>query len=86
MILNDFLLRQKHGNNNPHEIIPISFNMQNTLQTRYCNIGERKQGKYLIQTRSQAKSSGIIFPESIYKGINPYIRPEKQIIKLSSKA
>ena len=29
MILSDFLSREKHDNSNPHEIIPISFNMQN---------------------------------------------------------
>ena len=27
MILSDFLSRQKYDNSNPHEIIPISFNM-----------------------------------------------------------
>ena len=59
VILSDFLSRQKHDDNNPHEIIPISFNMQFILQSRYYNLGEGKVGKYLVQTRSQAKSSGI---------------------------
>ena len=83
MILNDFLSRQKHDNINPHEIIPISFIMQNLLQTRYYNIGEKKQGKYLDLTRSQAKSSGIILPKlcGIDKGIDPIIRLEKQVLK-----
>ena len=58
MILIDFLSRQKHDNSNPHGIIPISFNMQNILHSKYYNIGEGKEGKYLVQTRSQAKSSG----------------------------
>ena len=44
MILSDFLSRQKHDDSNPHEIIPILFNMQNVLQTRYYNIGEKEQG------------------------------------------
>ena len=61
MILSDFLSRQKQ-NSNPHEIIPISFNMQNILQSKYYNISEREEGKYLVQTRSQAKSSGITLP------------------------
>ena len=41
----------------------------------YCNIGERKEGKYLLQPRSQAKSSGIILPEvlGVDKGIDPNI-------------
>ena len=48
MILNDILSRQKHDDSNQHEIIPISFNMQNILYCRYYNINE---GKYLVQTR-----------------------------------
>ena len=31
MILSNFLSRQKHDDSNPHEIIPISFNMQNII-------------------------------------------------------
>ena len=31
MILSDFLSRQVHGTSNSHEIIPISFNLYNTL-------------------------------------------------------
>ena len=83
MIFSDFLSRQKQDHRNPHEIIPFSFNMQNLLQPKYYNIGERKEGKYLVQTRSQAKSSGITLPEvhGVDKGINPNIRPEKQVIK-----
>ena len=54
IILSDFLSREKNDNSNPHEIIPISFNMQNILQSRYYNINERKEEKYLVQTRSQA--------------------------------
>ena len=40
IILSDFLSRQKHDDSNPHEIIPISFNMQSILQTRYYNLGK----------------------------------------------
>ena len=46
MIIRDFLSGQKHDDSNPHDIIPISFNMQNALHSRYYNIGERKEGKY----------------------------------------
>ena len=38
MIPSDFLSRQKQDDSNPHEIIPIWFNMQNLLQTRYYKI------------------------------------------------
>ena len=31
MVLNDFLSRQNNDNSNPHEIIPISFNMHKVL-------------------------------------------------------
>ena len=43
----------------------------------------KEQGKYLVQTRSQTKTSGNILPEvhGIDKGIDPNIRLEKQVIK-----
>ena len=58
-------------------------NLKNILQFRYYNIDEGKEGKYLVQTRSQAKSSGISLPEvhGLGKGLNPNIRPEKQVIR-----
>ena len=40
MTLSYFLSRQKHDNSNPYEIIPISFNMQNVLQSQYYNTHE----------------------------------------------
>ena len=39
MVLSDFLSRQDHDDNNPHEIIPISFNMYQVLHENYYNIG-----------------------------------------------
>ena len=83
MILSDFLSWQKHDDRNHHEIIPISFNMQNILQSRYYNIGEGREGKYLVQTRLQAKSSGISLPEvhGVGKGLDLSILSEKQVIK-----
>ena len=35
MILSNFLSRQTHNNSNPHEVIPISLNMNNTLYENY---------------------------------------------------
>ena len=80
MILSDFLYRQKHDNINPHEITPISFNIQKVLQTRCYNISEKEQRKYLVQTRLHGKISGSILPEvhGIEKGIDPNVRPEKK--------
>ena len=61
MILSDFLSRQKHDDSNPHEIIHISFNMHSILHDKYYNIGNSE--KYLIQTQSQAKISGMKLPQ-----------------------
>ena len=36
--------------------------MQDILHSRYYSIHEIKDGNYLVQTRSQAKSSSIILP------------------------
>ena len=64
MILSDFLSRQKIDDSNPHEIILISFNMREVLQERYYNLYNMRMGdKYLVQTRSQMKSSGVKLPE-----------------------
>ena len=43
MILCDFLLRQKHGNGDPHDIIPISFSMHNMLHEKILQL--RKDGQ-----------------------------------------
>ena len=42
MLLSDFLSRQKNNDSNPHEIIPISFNMCQILEDNYYS------EKYLI--------------------------------------
>ena len=39
-MLSDFLSRQKHDDSNPHEIIPILFNMQSILEARYYNLAK----------------------------------------------
>ena len=53
MILSDFLSRQIEDDSNPHEIIPISFNIREILQENYHNI---TKDTYMVQTRSQAKA------------------------------
>ena len=79
MILSDFLSRQKHDDSNPHETIPISFNMYSILQEKYYNIGN--SAKYLVQTWSQAKSSRIKLPEvhGVSKNLDPNIQPENLV-------
>ena len=54
MILSDFLSRQNIDDSNPHEIIPISFNLRTVLQDKYYNSEEEKD-RYMIQNRSQQK-------------------------------
>ena len=83
MTLSDFLSRQKYDNSNTLEIIPISFNMQGILQSRYYNLGEAKVGKYLVQMRSQAKSSSIKTTRSTWsrKGIRSKCTARKQVMK-----
>ena len=74
MILSDFLLQQKNDDSNPHEIIPISFNMYQVLENKFYD------DKYLIQMRSQAKSSGIKLLEvhGMRKNLDPNLKPEIQ--------
>ena len=38
MVLSDFLSRQNNNDSNPHEIIPLSFNMHKVLQENYYKI------------------------------------------------
>ena len=74
-----FCQDKRMDNSNPHEIIPISFDMQAILKDRYYNIG--MDSRYLIQMWSQA--SGIKLPEvhRVDKGVDPNVKPERQILK-----
>ena len=79
MVLNDFLSRQNIDDSNPHEVIPISFNIRKVLQENYYKIDS-----YLVQTRSQARSSGIKPPgvHIMRKNLDQIIRLERQHAKL----
>ena len=81
MILRDFLSKQKNDDSNPHEIIPISFNMYKVLDDNFYNIEE-----YLIQTRSQARASGIKHSEvhGVGKNLDPNLKPEKTTYHLQT--
>ena len=58
IVLSDFLSIQNNDDSNPHEIIPISFNVHKVLQENYYKIDS-----YLVQTRFQARSTGIKLTE-----------------------
>ena len=79
MILSDFLSRQDLGNEDSKEIIPISFNIKSILQDKYYNVNEDEE-KYMVQTRSQTKASGVQLPEvhGLRKRLDPHKIPEKQ--------
>ena len=77
MISSNFLSQENKDDSNPNEIIPISFNMYKILKNNLENICN---DKYLIETWSQAKSSGIKLPEvhGVRKSLDPNLRLEKQ--------
>ena len=62
MILSDFLPRQTHDTSDPHEIIPISFNMYNALYEIYYR--DDPIDRYLVQMQSQTKVAGVKFPKA----------------------
>ena len=86
MVPRDFLSRQKNDDSNLCDIIPISFTLKSLAHEHFYQfnsmngISETETNKYLIQTRSQAKSSGIKVPEihGANKGISPHVKPGRQ--------
>ena len=80
MILSDFLSRQNINDGDTTEIIPISFNMRTVLQDKYNNIDEEKE-KFMVQTRSQMKASGVQLPE--VHGSRKRLNPHKMLGKQS---
>ena len=83
MVLSDFLSRQKADDSNPHELIPISFLLKDQENDRFYRIDNKnnllRKDRYLVQTRSQVKASGIRVPEihGANKGIDPHVQPGK---------
>ena len=61
MMLSDFLSRQMHNTSDPHEIIPISFDMYKALHEIYYR--DDPIDRYLVQTWSQTKAAGVKLPE-----------------------
>ena len=84
MVLSDFLSRQKMDDSNPHKLIPISFMLRNQIDNHFYQINsgteQPKIDKYLVQTRSQTKSSDIKILEipGANKGLDPHVQPGKQ--------
>ena len=80
MILSDFLSQQKNNDSDPSEIIPISFNPYRILEENRKIDVCKNEGKFLIQTCSQAKTSSTKLPEvhRVRKELDTNLRPEKQ--------
>ena len=84
MVLSDFLSRQKTDDSNPHELIPISFSLRDQVSDYFYHINNEinlpRKDKYLIQTRSQVRSSSIRLLEihGANKGLDPHVQPGKQ--------
>ena len=84
MVLSNFLSRQKTDDSNPHELIPISFTLRSHTDNHFYQIdneiNQSRNDRYLVQTRSQVKSSGIKLPEThgANKGLDPHVQPGKQ--------
>ena len=84
MVLSDFLSRQKTDDSNTHEPIPISFLLKGQADDNfYCinnMINLPRKDKYLVQTRSQVRSSEIRLLEvhCANKGLDPHMQPGKQ--------
>ena len=76
MTLSNFFSRQKIDKSNPHEIIPISFDMKVILKDKYYNVGN--ETTYLVQTCTQVKDKGIKLPEvhGVDEGVDPNLKPE----------
>ena len=83
MVLSDFLSRQKTDDSNPHELIPTSFTLRNQIDNHFYHINsgtdQPKADRYLIQTRSQAKSGSIkiLKIHGANKGLDPHVQPGK---------
>ena len=67
MILSDFLSRQLGDKSDPHQIIPISFNMKEVLRE---NCQNDVKSIFMVQTRSQLKTKGVKAP-AIQKASDP---------------
>ena len=84
MVLSNFISRQKMDDSNPHELIPILFLLKGQVSNHFYDINNEvnvpRKDRYLVQTRSQVRSSGIRLLEihGANKGLDPHAQPGKQ--------
>ena len=76
MVLSDFLSRQQGDRSDPHQIIPISFNMKEILKRNYQDV---VKNAFMVQTRSQTKSKGVTIRDMVgppnKKGTRKEVKP-----------
>ena len=83
MVLSGFLSRQQTDDRNPHELIPISFSLKSQVSDYFYHIDNEinlpGKDKYMVQIRSQVRSSGIRLLEihGANKGLVPHVQPGK---------
>ena len=73
MVLSDFLSRQLGDKSDPHQIIPISFNIKEVLKRNYQDNAE---ATFMVQTRSQSK--GVKAP-MVKRSSNSTNRKEQEV-------
>ena len=85
MILRDFLSRQTHDTSDPHEIIPISFNVHNAMYENYYR--NDPIDRYLVQMRSQTIVAGVKLPQvhGARKTILTHAPTEKQMPQIQER-
>ena len=77
MVSSDFLSRQLGGKSDPHQIIPISFNIKEVLKESCQNNGK---AIFMAQTRSQTKGVKAPMAKKSPKSINEKVQEIQPII------
>ena len=77
MVLSDFLSRQLGDKSDPHQIIPISFNIKEVLKESCQN---NAKAAFMVQTRSQTKGVKTPMAKRSPNSINKKVQEVKSII------
>ena len=63
MVLSDFLSMMEENKNDPHEVIPVSYNFYSTLTGDYYIFVKLPSETYRVVARSQTKAGGTKMPK-----------------------
>ena len=83
MVLHNFLSIMEGDESDPHEIIPISFNIQSTLARQYYTIASHIAETHKVKTGLATKAAGVHMPivHRVDKVVNPNLKPEVRVKK-----